>query len=159
MKIAVLAGLLPALLTGCAALPECEPALDDARHAARQHEPLAAWVDEVEPACRAAATDAWEAVLAAECDPLLAFHLARVDARDRLPGCPGREFAGAAELGAMIRSLQAERDELQRVLTTADGAAERAAWRRLRVIERDLPQLEATARLHGYMAPARAPGD
>jgi hypothetical protein len=76
------------------------------------------------------------------------------------PGaCSGAAFDQAWNLGAMLAAMRREQIEIERRLDTDDAAQpERARLRqRLIVIERDRPQLEAIARMEGWLPPARIP--
>ena len=80
-------------------------------------------------------------------------------AGDPLPNaCAGPDPAEAWNLGAMIRDRQVERDALQSRLSDDLTREERVRIRqRLIGIERDLPELEALARLEGWLPQAELP--
>lgn len=67
------------------------------------------------------------------------------------PQCHERDYAEAWQLGQALGQLESERDEL---LAREDEleAVERA---RLRVLQRDIPELETLARIQGLMEPAQ----
>ena len=73
------------------------------------------------------------------------------DGIDPPPLCHEREYAEAWQLGQALGELERERDALMEREADLD-AVERA---RLRVLERDIPELQTLARIQGYMAPAR----
>jgi hypothetical protein len=67
------------------------------------------------------------------------------------PLCHESAYAEAWQLGQALGELGRERDALKEREDDLD-AVERA---RLRVLERDIPELQTLARIQGYMSPAR----
>ena len=152
--------LAAALLTACAGTPDCGRSIAAAESAASDRLPPGVWIDDVAPACREAAGAAWSDVLAERCAPLYGFHAARVGA-DRPPDCGGAAFDEAWNLGEMLGRMAREQADLEARLASealADGEPARLR-RQLITIERDRPQLEAIARMQGWLAPAAVPGE
>jgi hypothetical protein len=150
--------LAAGLLAGCAGTPDCSDGIAAARAAADAERPPGAWMASVDAACREAAEAAWSDALAADCAPVWGFHAARTESV-RPGDCSGPAFGQAWNLGAMLAAMRREQIEIERRLDTDDAAQpERARLRqRLIVIERDRPQLEAIARMEGWLPPARIP--
>jgi hypothetical protein len=85
-----------------------------------------------------------------DCDPMRAFEQARKD-RDADPACRSDAYADARRIGQTLGEMERERDELAERADSLD-VSERM---RLRVLQRDIPQLEAVARIEGYTGPAK----
>lgn len=161
MKRWMLPALLPAtagLLLGCAGTPDCSGALTQAERAAEARAPAETWLDTIAPACRESAEQAWRNTLLADCAPLLGFHAARDD-RARPERCDDPAFDEAWNLGAMIGEMTRDRARIESRLAQEDvpDAEARRLRQSLLVIERDAPQLEALARMQGYLPPAEVP--
>ena len=154
---AVTAGTL-LLLAGCAARTDCSDALETAREAARDRQPLGLWIGNVEAACADAAERAWTTVLAESCAPLHGFH-AGYQNTGAVADCNSADYQTALNLGTMLAEMQAEADEIEKRLEDDALPPEtRGDLRRRQVaIGRDLPQLEALARMDGYLPPAEVP--
>lgn len=146
------------LLGGCAGTPDCSGPVALAERAADERRPLAAWIGDVEPTCRTAARAAWSGRLEAGCDPLFGFHAARTG-MNRPVRCAGASFGEAWNLGEMLGEMERERAEIESKLSSQDVSDQerRRLRQRLIVIERDHPQLEALARLEGWLPPAKVP--
>lgn len=161
---ASIAGVIPPLvalvlgLTGCAAPPDCGPALARARDAGRHQLPLEQFIDSVPAQCRTDAEQTWAEILRTECEPLYGFHAGRTD-RPVPAACHGEAFDNAWNLGQMLADLERERAELEVELATGRITPDRRTEIRRRVvaIERDLPEIRALARMEGFLPPARAP--
>ncbi len=125
--------LCTALLVACAPMPNSEPTPDTAPYASP---------DSIEPATEFAADGAAEL---AQCTPHRLFDLG-LTAEPFPANCAGREGRMAFELGRQIHTLREE----QEALGEADPQPARDA--RLRVIERELAQLEGLARIQGLLA-------
>jgi len=149
---------LPAIMSGCATEPDCAGAMETAEMAARGRQPLAQWRPTVDAACADQAERAWADALAEDCAPLYGFHLGHTG-RQTHDGCEDAEFQSAWNLGQMLAELQAEADEIEARLEEGSLPADtrRDLKRRQVVIGRDLPQLEALARMDGYLPPADVP--
>lgn len=152
--------LIPLLimLSGCNRDSGCARALEAAEAAAAQRQPLEAWIDEYPENCRGAASARWDELLAAECDPLHAFHAGRND-RQMSDQCGGIALESAWNLGRMIGQLESELHELETALADAEltSEARRDLRQRQVVIQRDLPQLQALARFDGLLPVAPVP--
>ena len=150
--------LVGAMLGGCAGSPDCSGPVALAERAADEQRPLAAWIGDVDPSCRGAAEAAWAARLEAGCDPLFGFHAARTNL-NRPVRCAGATFEEAWNLGGMLGEMERERVEIESKLASQDlsDRERRRLRQRLIVIERDLPQLEALARMEGWLPPAEVP--
>ena len=146
------------LLAGCATEPDCSDALETARTAAQDRQPLGFWIGDVEDACTDAAERAWATVLAESCAPLHGFHAGYADA-EAAQACTKTDYQSARNLGEMLADMQAEADEIKKRLEDDSLPPEmRGDLRRRQVaIGRDLPQLEALARMDGYLTPAEVP--
>ena len=83
-----------------------------------------------------------------DCEPDRAFEQARLD-RDPEPACQARAYADAWQLGQTLGAMERERD----ALIERAGQLDTSERMRLRVLERDIPQLEALARIEGHLAP------
>jgi len=147
-----------AFLAGCGGQRDCRPALVVADEAVRDHQPPGAWMPRIDAACSDAAMERWRSALAQECAPVFGFHAALTGA-DRPAECADAGFDGAWNLGEMVGDMRNEAKEIERRLADNSLTAEtrRDLERRLRVIGRDLPQVEALARMDGYLPPAEVP--
>lgn len=85
-----------------------------------------------------------------ECLAEEGFELGRADTEPP-PLCQDRDYAEAWQLGRTLGELEDERDELRARVDELD-AVEQA---RLRVLQRDIPELETLARIQGFMEPAQ----
>lgn len=85
-----------------------------------------------------------------DCDPMRAFEQARMG-RDAEAACQASAYSDARQLGQTLGEMERERDALAERADELD-VSERM---RLRVLQRDIPQLEALARIEGYMGPAK----
>ena len=155
--------MLALLITGCAGPPDCGESLAKAERAAEQRQPLASWVDAVDAECRARAESRWAATLSEDCDPLYGFH-AGYSEIEPAAGCADPAFVEARNLGELLGEIEREQAGIEARLAAGElGEGERGRLRqRLIVIERDRPQIEALARIQGYLPPAdvpEAPGD
>jgi len=146
------------LLAGCATEPDCSDALETARAAARDEQPLGTWIGAVQDACAGQAERAWEAALAEDCAPLHGFHTGHAGA-GAVAGCTGSDYQTALNLGAMLAEMRAEAEAIERRLDddALSPESRRDLNRRRVVIGRDLPQLEALARMDGYLPPVEVP--
>ncbi|MGK7294484.1 MAG: hypothetical protein ACNS61_01495 [Candidatus Wenzhouxiangella sp. M2_3B_020] len=159
MKKRLLAATLAcATLGGCAGTPDCSGPVTLAERAADERRPLAAWIGEVEPSCRPAAQAAWTGRLEAGCDPLFGFHAARTG-MNRPVRCAGATFEEAWNLGNMLGEMEREQEDINAKLQSRDlsDRERRRLRQRLIVIERDRPQVEALARMEGWLPPAEVP--
>lgn len=161
MKRWMLPALLPAtvgLMIGCAGTPDCRDAESQAAQAAEARAPLSTWLGGIAPRCRAPAERAWHEALLADCAPLLGFHAARTG-QSRPARCDDPSFSEAWNLGALIGEMEQEKERIEARLAEAkaDGAEARRLRQQLLVIERDAPQVEALARMQGYLPPAEVP--
>jgi len=145
-------------MAGCAGTPDCTGDIAQAERAAAERRPLVAWIGDIDVACQARAETAWAELLRAECAPLIGFHAARSGA-EPAGDCAGAEFTSAVNLGRAIGEMERERGEIRNRLSSgaATDVEAKRLGRRLIVIERDLPQLEALARMQGLMPPAKVP--
>jgi len=145
-------------LTGCAARMDCSEAFEAADAAVLAHRPPGAWMSEVHPDCSNAAMERWRVRLADECAPVFGFHAALTGAV-RPDECSSAGFESAWNLGEMIAGMRNEVKEIEHSLAVESLSPEhrRELERRLIVIGRDLPQVEALARMNGYLPPAEVP--
>lgn len=155
---AAVAGTL-ALLAGCATRTGCEDARATARQAAQDRQPPGQWIGGVDAACADEARQTWASALAEDCVPLHGFH-AGLDDMQAAEACTGAAYQSALNLGRMLAEMRAEAAEIERRLQEQSLPADvrRDLQRRQVVIGRDLPQLEALARMDGYLPPAEVPG-
>ena len=84
------------------------------------------------------------------CEPDAAFNLGRA-AEAPPPQCQERTYSEAWQLGQTLGELERERDEL----AARSSDLEAAERMRLRVLERDIPELETLARIQGLMEHAQ----
>ncbi|MEX2498716.1 MAG: hypothetical protein WD397_07565 [Wenzhouxiangellaceae bacterium] len=147
-----------AMLGGCAANPECTEALETADAAARDRLPPGQWLPGVDAACASQAEQAWADALLADCAAVYGFHVA-YSGSDRPAQCRNADFDSAWNLGEMLSEMERESASIQTRLEddSIPRDVRRDLQRRLVVIERDLPQLEALARMDGYLPPAEVP--
>lgn len=78
-----------------------------------------------------------------------AFLLGRAD-EPAPTACEERDYANAWQLGHTLGEMERERDEL----AAREEELDAANRMRLRVLQRDIPELETLARIHGLMEPA-----
>ncbi len=154
-----LSALITALiLTGCERAPDCEEALAQATELGGQGQ-LAAFDEEVFPvACRADYLTAWESARRAFCDADLAFARA-MEGGEQPPACEEAAYRRNHQLGANLYALTEEKKAIENLLEN-DGAntpSMQATRMRLRVLEREIPELETLARMRGFMPPAELP--
>lgn len=146
------------LLVACANETDCSDALDTARAAAQEEQPLGSWIGGVEDTCAGRAEGAWAIALAERCAPLHGFHAGHTGSEAK-PQCTGADYQSALNLGEMLADMQAEADKIEKRLDdeVLPPETRRDLKRRRVVIGRDLPQLEALARIDGYLPPAEVP--
>ncbi len=84
----------------------------------------------------------------ANCDPRAGF-LRALDGAQDLGPCTDRHFRVDFELGRNLRNLRQERAALLEAAATDEQAATR---NRLRIVERELEQVEGLARIRGLLA-------
>lgn len=146
-----------AMIGGCTG-GGCDRAIERAGRAAGEKLALAQWIGAVDPACAGEAERVWAERLRTECAAVYAFHAARTGA-ERPGQCDNPAFDSAWNLGGMLDEMERERADIRNRLEEPSLAAEtrRDLNRRLVVIERDLPQIEALARMDGYLPPADVP--
>jgi len=84
----------------------------------------------------------------ANCDPRAGF-LRALDGAQDLGPCTDRHFRVDFELGRNLRNLRQERDALLEAAATDHQPATR---NRLRIVERELEQVEGLARIRGLLA-------
>lgn len=147
-----------AFLAGCGGHRDCSQALVVADEAVRDHQPPGVWMPRIDAACSDAAMERWRSALAQECAPVFGFHAALTGAV-RPAECAGAGFDSAWNLGEMIGGMRSEVEEIERRLADDSIGPEtrRELRQRMIVIGRDLPQVEALARMDGYLPPAEVP--
>jgi len=155
----IMATSVLAIAAGCATPTGCRDSLELARQAADERRPSADWLDSVPAHCHNPAIEAWREALRAECAGLYAFDRGM---NGKPPGdqCPGEDFRSAWNLGRMLQDLNDERELSERRFADESLLSpdlRRDLRQRLRVIERDLPQIQALARIQGFLPPARIP--
>ncbi|MCA1778300.1 MAG: hypothetical protein LC637_02620 [Xanthomonadaceae bacterium] len=148
-----------AMATGCAIPSDCENGLERARQAADERQPAADWLNSLPTHCHTPAIEVWRQSLRTECADLYAFDQGMAGKSLDLK-CPGDGFISAWNLGQMLHDLNDEQQSIERRL--ADQSALSAELRRdlrqrLVVIQRDLPQIQALARIEGFLPPAEIP--
>lgn len=157
IRRALALGIVSAL-AGCTTGTDCSSALDRAGEAAKEQLPLGEWLDGVDNACTETAIQTWTDALSESCAPVYGFHVG--SSGGQKPGeCTGAGFNSAWSLGETISGMQREVTDIERQLEdgTLTMPKRRELERRLIVIDRDLPQVEAIARLEGYLPPADIP--
>lgn len=147
-----------AVLAGCATGTNCSQAIETARATAAEQQPLGAWISGVDAACTDEAEGAWASALIEECAAVYGFHAAYSGAA-RPAQCSNADFDSAWNLGEMISEMEREAAEIEQRLEDRSLPRDdrRDLERRLIVIGRDLPQIEALARMEGYLPPAEVP--
>jgi len=153
------AAVLAGGIAGCGGHRDCTQALVTADEAVRDHQPPGEWLHRVDAVCADAAMERWSSALAQDCAPVFGFHAALTGAEAPVE-CAGHEFDSARSLGEMIAEMRGELDDIEQRLKDDALADEtrRDLERRKIVIGRDLPQVEALARMDGYLPPAEIPG-
>lgn len=146
------------ILAACAGRTDCTRALELAGEAARGQQPPGAWIERIDGACSDAAMHRWTDAVSAQCAPVFGFH-AGLTGADSPAECDGAGFQSAWNLGEMIAGMRNEIEEIERRLAddSISPGTRRELERRLVVIGRDLPQVEALARMDGYLPPAEVP--
>jgi hypothetical protein len=86
-----------------------------------------------------------------DCTPTQGFEHGRIG-QEPPPLCQERDYAEAWQLGQTLGELEAERD----ALLEREHELEPIERSRLRVLTRDIPELETLARIEGYL-PAAEP--
>lgn len=149
------------ILTGCERAPDCEEAVREATELGGQGQ-LANFDEKAFPvACRADYLAAWESARGAFCDAGLAFARA-MDGMEQPPACEDAAYLRNHQLGANLYALSEEKRAIERLLDQADidgtsAQSLQATRMRLRVLEREIPELETLARMRGFMPPAELP--
>jgi len=155
----VLCVLITALiLTGCEQTPDCEEALAQATALGGQGQ-LASFGEKAFPvACRADYLAAWESARRAFCDADLAFDRA-MEGMEQPPACEDAAYRRNHQLGANLYALTEEKKAIENLLESDDASTPsmQATRMRLRVLEREIPELETLARMRGFMGPAELP--
>lgn len=149
---------LAGFIAGCGNHRDCTQALVTADEAVQGRQPPGAWLHRVENACADAAMERWNSALAQECAPVFGFHAALTSAA-KPAECTTPGFESAWSLGEMVAGMRSELSMTEQQLDDDSLAPEtrRDLERRLVVIGRDLPQVEALARMDGYLPPAEVP--
>lgn len=157
------AGLVSLLLlvTGCQQAPDCAEAVNEATALGSQGQLASFDETRFDEACRADYLAAWEAATNAYCEPTLAFERA-LGGDLQPPACNQPAYLRNHQLGANLYALTEEKQSIETALAAGenDGTdpAQLQVWRmRLRVLEREIPELETIARMRGLMAPAELP--
>lgn len=145
-------------LAGCATSTDCSRAIETARAAAAGQQPLGTWISGVDNACAAEAEGAWASALIEKCAAVYGFHAAYSGA-ERPAQCGNADFGSAWNLGEMLSDMEREATDIEQRLEDRSLPSDdrRDLERRLVVIGRDLPQIEALARMDGYLPPADVP--
>lgn len=144
-------------MAGCSVSPDCHQAAETGSALAALGLPAEADRHAVHPSCRGMFQEAWAESAAEYCRPELGFGIGHSDAV-YYGICTDAEFNRNYRLGRTLRVLEVERENLEAILAASEDPARQARIRaRLRVLERDIPELETLARLQGLLAPAPEP--
>lgn len=160
----LVAGLLSLLLaTGCQHAPDCTQAVNEATALGSQGQLASFDENRFDEACRADYLAAWEAATNAFCEPELAFERA-LGGDLQPPACNQPAYLRNHQLGANLSALTEEKQSIEAALAAGENdgtpAQQLQIWRmRLRVLEREIPELETIARMRGLMAPAELPDE
>lgn len=152
---------LACLMVGCNRSPDCTDALAEA-HSLGERGELAAFDEaQFDVACRGDYLAAWEASKNTYCEPMLAFDRA-MQGENLAPACEAPAYRRNFQLGANLYALIEERSAVEAMLTNSENevanpVALQQARMRLRVLEREIPELETLARMRGLMGPAELP--
>lgn len=150
---------IPRVMAGCATGPDCRSATARGTELASRGLPAEADRNEIPAACRDAFRAAWTKAAAEYCRPAHGFAIGHSDAV-YYGICKDAEFQRHYRLGRTLWVLEVEQENLKAIAAATDDETERARIRaRLRVLARDIPELETLARLQGLMPPAQAPED
>ena len=149
------------ILQGCQQAPDCSQAVATATDLGNQGELAQFEAGSFNAACQADYMAAWEGARAQFCDPELAFERAMTGA-EQPPACERPAYLRNHQLGANLYSLSQEReaieDSLARGETDGTRPQQLQTWRmRLRVLEREISDLQTLARIRNLMAPAELP--
>ncbi len=150
-------------ITACQRTPDCAQAIDEATSLGSQGQLASFDENTFDEACRSEYLAAWEAARNEFCEPGLAFERA-MGGGEQPPACGQPAYVRNHQLGTNLYALLNEKQTIEAALATGenDGTppAQLQAWRmRLRVLEREIPELETIARMRGLMAPAELPDE
>jgi len=145
-------------MVGCGGQSDCSQALLVADEAIRDQQPPSEWLHRVDSECVDPAMERWNSALAQQCAPVFGFHAA-LTGTGRPAECTDAGFDGAWNLGELIAGMRSEADQIEQRLQDDSISPEmrRDLERRRVVIDRDLPQVEALARMEGFLPPAELP--
>lgn len=149
------------ILTGCQQTPDCTDAVAQATDLGSQGQMASFDEGAFDASCRADYLAAWEAARGVFCDPERAFDRA-MEGADQPTACEQPAYLRNHQLGANLYALSEEKNAIEATLdrAEADGTSSQelqASRMRLRVLEREIPELETIARMRGLMAPAELP--
>ena len=149
------------ILGACSKTIDCETAASAGMHRAAQGQSKAFDPEVWDPSCEMAYVEAWEAQKAELCDANKAFDRA-MQGLDRPAICDAPSYGRNFQLGANLMVLRQEKaaieDALAAIERDGDLAAQSQSLRmRLRVLEREIPNLETLAQMRGLMEPEDLP--
>lgn len=148
-------------LTACQQTPDCAEAVSTAADLGNRGQLANFEQSEFAEACQSEYMAAWEQARDAFCDPEAAFDRAMAGSAQP-PACERPAYLRNHQLGANLHALRDEKktieDDLARGEADSTAPQQLQTWRmRLRVLEREVSELETLARMRGLMAPAELP--
>lgn len=149
------------VLSGCSKTVDCEPAAIEGARLANQGLPAQFDASGWDMSCESAYMSAWQSAKDGLCDPAKAFDRA-MQGQTRPEICDAPSYARNFQLGANLLVLTEERVAIEKALAAIEqdpmGASQSQSLRmRLRVLEREIPNLEALAQMRGLMTPDDLP--
>lgn len=147
------------LLSGCASEPDCGNAYEAGIESGKSGEPLLFDDSIHDAACRQAFESGWNEGHAIACDIRPAFEMG-LGMRPRPEACTDRAYLERFNLGRTLMELRSEQARYEAQLNeleNLDPSDRRRIESRLRVLARDIPELEALAQIRGFMPPLELP--
>ena len=150
-------------LTGCPGEPNCRDAVQRGTELGQIGLPAEADRHGIEIACLEAFEEAWSEAVAGYCLPENGFAIGYSDAV-YYRVCREEEFDRNYRLGRTLWVLEVERENIQAQIESLEAGREPAYENepaelrsRLRMLERDIPELKTLARIQGLLDPEEIP--
>jgi len=156
---AALAAVALLVLVACATDIDCEPAAQAGLASGEAGEAMAFDPTQHHPDCQQTYESHWQRGNRIACDVSTAFERG-LDGATQPATCSDRDFLEHFQLGQTLASLRAERARYESDLSGAqalDPTDRRRIEGRLRVLAREIPELETLAQIRGMMPPADLP--
>lgn len=146
-------------LAACTSDIDCEPASRAGLASGEAGEVMVFDPEEHHPECQEAYESHWQRGNQIACDISTAFERG-LQGFEQPAACGDRDFLEHFQLGQTLTSLRAERARYESELAeaqTLDPTDRRRIEGRLRVLAREIPELETLAQIRGMMPPADLP--